>query len=94
MITTSLKVLLKNNIIALEDEDPEVFDSYVVTDEYQMQAELEPNYWGEVACIQRVLDGDNPDHLIVIDSQGNSTNVGSDKCTIRLYVELDEDYLL
>ena len=92
MIVT-LGQLLTNEVIELDDEDPGCFDSYVVKDGFSMQAELEPDTWGEVVVIQRVLDDDHPDHLILLDCHGNSTDIGSHEATIRLYQELDTDWL-
>ena len=89
MITTTLKELLAANIIKLDEEDPGYFDSYVIVDGYSAMGELEDSCWGEFVVIQRELDGDNPDHLIMVDSHGNSTYVKSNEIDIRLYKEVE-----
>ena len=89
MFTTTLAELLKNWIVAEDEVDPGVFDSYVVSDGYTIQAELEPNTWGEFVCIQRVLDTPGEEeHLILIDSHGNSTNTGSNTIDVRVFKEI------
>lgn len=94
MFTTSIKDLYDNGIITEDDVDPGVFDSHVVSDGYVIRAELEPGTWGEVSCIQRVLDEPGTEeHLILIDEHGNSTNIGSSKVDIILYREMSQDEL-
>ena len=89
MITTTLAELLRNRIVEEDDLDPGVFDSFVVVDGYAMQAELEENTWGDVSCIQRVLDEPGKEEdLIFIDGHGNSTNIGTDTTTVRIFKEL------
>lgn len=88
MIKVNLEQLLKYGLVELDDVDPGVFDSYVVKDGYVITAELEENTMGEVCCIQRVLDDEHPTHLIFLDSHGNSTHMGSDKASVRIYTEI------
>lgn len=95
MITTTLAQLLKNQIVSEDDVDPGVFDSYVVSDGYALHAELEPDTWSEFVVIQRVLDEPGKEeHLILIDSHGNSTDMGSAKIDIHLFEEMDGDFLV
>ncbi len=90
MITVTLRDLLIRGFVELDDIDEGVFDSYVVKEGYVIQAELEPDTWGEAPVIQRVLDDEHPEHLIFVDSHGNSTNVGSDEANVRIFKELTE----
>ena len=89
MITTTLAELINNGIVEEDDVDPGIFDSYVVADGYALHAELEENTWGNVSLIQRVLDEPGKEEdLIFVDEDGNSTNIGTDTTTVRIFKEI------